>query len=560
MRWAVRTSRWSGSRADRSTHIAASVGLPVRERIGLLLQVCKAVAHAHSRLVIHRDLKPGNILVTADGQVRLLDFGIAKLMEGDQVQETGLTQRAGRALTLDYASPEQIAGAPLGTASDVYSLGVVAYELLSSQRPYRLKRGSAAELEESITGIDLPRASDSAAEPALKKRLRGDLDAILNKALKKSPADRYPTMTALADDFERHLQGFPVLARPESRAYRARRFLRRHRVPVAAGFAVVSAMGIGLGVALWQSQQAQLQARRAEAELVASGDISRFMQGVFARTAADPGFTAAEGRRVLTDAVRKEIALAAPQLQDKPKTLGELYANTGDLLARLEEARDALDFRLKSITQFERAGNTPMSIAAAQLEVARSHYRLDQHSQAQGELQSALARLAGDDSVSARLMRAGLWRQAARSHESVGRLRDAIAAAQTARQLLEPDLTLRPSTYADIRSDLLLYQHLVGDDVAPLEQVKELSRAARPQHFASRGRGRGTGDGPRLRAPPVAALRGSAATAAQGKAVATQAVRSRNTQRERLPAPRDACTVRPRRLSPGEDGARWRKR
>ena len=189
--------------------------LPLRERIGLLLQVAAAVAHAHSRLVVHRDLKPGNILVTADGQVRLLDFGIAKLMEVDRTEATSLTHLSGRALTLDYASPEQIRSEPLGTASDVYSLAVVAYELLAGERPYRLKRSSAAELEEAITSIDPPLASAAAREPALRKQLKGDLDAILNKALKKDTSQRYATVEALADDLRRHLDQRPVLAQPD---------------------------------------------------------------------------------------------------------------------------------------------------------------------------------------------------------------------------------------------------------------------------------------------------------------------------------------------------------
>ena len=124
----------------------------IRERLQLILQVARAVAHAHARLVVHRDLKPANVLVTALGQVRLLDFGIAKLMEGDLTQETQLTQQSGRALTLDYASPEQIRGEPLGTASDVYSLAVVTYRLLTGASPYTLKRQSAAALEEAIAG------------------------------------------------------------------------------------------------------------------------------------------------------------------------------------------------------------------------------------------------------------------------------------------------------------------------------------------------------------------------------------------------------------------------
>jgi len=162
-----------------------SRALSIEARLKLLLQVAEALAFAHSRLVVHRDLKPGNILVTGDGQVRLLDFGIAKLLDGGTAQETALTKAGGRALTLDYASPEQIRGEPIGTASDVYSLGVVAFELLAGARPYRLKRESAAALEQAITSDALPLASAVADDQARRKSLRGDLDAILNTALKK---------------------------------------------------------------------------------------------------------------------------------------------------------------------------------------------------------------------------------------------------------------------------------------------------------------------------------------------------------------------------------------
>ena len=146
--------------------------LPVAVCLQLLLQVADALAYAHGRLVLHRDLKPANILVTAQGQVRLLDFGVAKLMQGDSAVETALTRVSGRAMTPDYASPEQVRGEPLGTASDVYSLGVVAYELLAGTRPYRLQRGSAAELEEAITAQEIPAASTAATTPVPRNRRR----------------------------------------------------------------------------------------------------------------------------------------------------------------------------------------------------------------------------------------------------------------------------------------------------------------------------------------------------------------------------------------------------
>jgi len=240
-------------------------GLPPNERLDLLLQVAAAVAHAHARLVVHRDLKPSNILVTAEGEVRLLDFGIAKIMQGERTADTALTQLSGRAMTLDYASPEQILGEPLGTTSDVYSLAVVAYELLAGAKPYRLKRGSQAELEEAIAQTDPPRASDAADSPLAKRQLRGDLDAILNKALKKDPAQRYPTVAAFAEDLQRHRDGRAVHALPDSRLYRTRKFVRRNRIAVAMSSALLATIVAGSAVAVWQALVAREQAANAVA-------------------------------------------------------------------------------------------------------------------------------------------------------------------------------------------------------------------------------------------------------------------------------------------------------
>lgn len=239
--------------------------LDLRQRLALFLQVARAVAYAHTRLVLHRDLKPPNILVTPDGQVRLLDFGVAKLLQDGEARETELTQFGGRALTPDYASPEQIAGQSLTTASDIYSLGVVLYELVCERRPYKLTRNSMGALEEAILAVDPLRPSRAAHEPTIARGLVGDIDTIILKMLEKSPGARYATVNAAIDDIERYLNGQPVLARPDSAWYRARKFIRRHRVFVSAGAAVVLAIVLGGAAALWQARAARLQAARAEA-------------------------------------------------------------------------------------------------------------------------------------------------------------------------------------------------------------------------------------------------------------------------------------------------------
>ena len=246
------------------------------------MQVARAVAHAHAHLVVHRDLKPSNILVDDQGQAHLLDFGIAKLVDPQFATEgvdTQLTQAPARALTPDYASPEQIRGDAIGTASDIYSLGVVLFELLAGDRPHRLAKGlNAAALAEAIERSDAPRASAAATDPAVRRQLKGDLDAILARAIAKASAKRYATVDALADDLERHLRGEPVRARPDSHCYLADRWVRRHKLETAIGAAIViavpagavaqaavlMAIAAGAGVALWQARVARQQTKIAK--------------------------------------------------------------------------------------------------------------------------------------------------------------------------------------------------------------------------------------------------------------------------------------------------------
>ena len=244
--------------------------LPIRARLQLFRQILGAVQYAHAHLVIHRDLKPSNILVTADGQVKLLDFGIAKLLSEGEARETELTRLGGQALTPEYAAPEQIARNPITTAADVYSLGVMLYELLTGERAHRPARDSRGALEEAILCADpVPpsriQPSDSAAAARattakrLSRMLKRDLDTITLKALKRSAAERYPTTNAFDEDIARYLRGDVVLAQRDRLAYRVLKFVRRHRLGIAVASVVLLALAVGLAATIYEARIASRQ-------------------------------------------------------------------------------------------------------------------------------------------------------------------------------------------------------------------------------------------------------------------------------------------------------------
>jgi serine/threonine-protein kinase len=441
--------------------------LPLRERIGLLLQVAAAVAHAHARLVVHRDLKPGNILVTADGQVQLLDFGIAKLIEGDRTEETFLTELAGRALTPDYASPEQIRGEPLGTASDVYSLGAVAYELLTGARPYRLKRGTPAELEEAIISIDAPRASDTVEEPAVRRQLKGDLDAILNKALKKDSGQRYGTVEAFAEDLRRHLNQQPVLAQPDRFGYRARKFVRRYRLQVAAAVGVALALVAGAGVALWQAQRARAQASRAE-------EVKRLVLSIFKDADTARGGTRKTSAADLLEQARAR--LAAVPVSD-PAVRAELLTSVGVSLVGLGEYKQATEV-LEDATKLAVAqlGAGHRETINAQLALGEALVEIGQKERAGPHLDAAEQgmRRIGD---TAGLVNALRWKANLRVEES--RHDEGIAAATEAVQLAEARLMTTNKRIVMLANHTLAATRMAANRdgrVEPARRTYELAR------------------------------------------------------------------------------------
>ncbi|MFN7942810.1 MAG: protein kinase [Thermoanaerobaculia bacterium] len=341
---------------------AARAGLALRERIELFLRVCGAVEFAHARGVVHRDLKPSNILVDGTGCPKLLDFGVAKLVEGDGKGDEATLTAAGL-MTPEYASPEQVRGGEIGPASDIYSLGVVLYELLTGRRPYELRGRTAREVEVAVCEVDPERPSTAASHPVesgagsgsrpepqasrfppsdgspqrLRRQLAGDLDAIVLKTLRKSPADRYPTVAALAEDLRRYLAGLPVRARRGSARYRAARFLRRHRLAAASAALFLVAVAGGFALARWRVHGAPSAAATPPK----------------VRSAAVLGFTDLSSRPdqrwiggVLTEMLRTELG-AGSGLRAAP---GELVAQARTDLAipdgRLASASDlALLFR-----------------------------------------------------------------------------------------------------------------------------------------------------------------------------------------------------------------------
>jgi serine/threonine-protein kinase len=309
----------------------ARKALDVPARLRLFMQVARAVARAHSQLVVHRDLKPANILVTEAGDVKLLDFGVAKLLEDGSAQETELTQLAGRALTPDYAAPEQILGQALGTAVDVYALGVVLFELLTGSRPYKLKRDSRAALEEAIVAAEPARPSTVVTEPKLRKRLRGDLDTIVLKALKKAPAERYGTVEAMAEDIERHLDQRPVLAQPDSRLYRLQKFAARNRLAVGAASVVATTVVVGVAVSLWQTRAALAEKQRAN-------QVKAFVASIFRD--ASP-WTGPQRRLTAADLLKLARERAERSFADQPEIRTELFTIVGASLGGVGEAADA---------------------------------------------------------------------------------------------------------------------------------------------------------------------------------------------------------------------------
>ena len=374
--------------------------LSIDERLTLFRTVCGAVQHAHRNLVVHRDLKPSNILVTEEGVVKLLDFGIAKLLDPDWDFSIAVTRSQVRLMTPEYAAPEQVKGEAITTATDVYALGVLLYEILSGRRPYRLESRMQAEIERVICEEDPVRPSTAVTEPIerdktpstpeavskarrtgigrLKKMLQGDLDNIVMMALRKEPERRYLSVEQFTQDIHRYLEQKPLIARPNTFGYRLRKYVKRHRMGIAAAFFIVLSLISGLGMTLHQSRETRIERDRAEQALEQSEAVTAFLMGLFkASDLEEAGADSLSAQDLLERGVAR-----AYELKGEPR----VYARMLDViglsflsLGRYQKAQPLLEQSLDTWKELD----DPVQTAAVARHMARLWF--EQQDLKQGE-------------------------------------------------------------------------------------------------------------------------------------------------------------------------------
>jgi eukaryotic-like serine/threonine-protein kinase len=469
-----------GERIDRHCD---RLRLSIAERLRLFIQVLDAVQFAHRNLIVHRDLKPANILISTDKRIRLLDFGIAKLLHNDEPSGEQETRTGIRAMTPEYASPEQIRGERVTTSSDVYALGVLLYELLTGHRPYVLAQSTPYAVERAICESEPERPSEAVgrttgtADPTrpastpetisqarstvpavLRSTLDGDLDAIVLKALRKDPADRYGSVDAFREDIDRYLGGHPVLARQGSRSYAIRKFVSRNRWPVTIA-TVIAILLVGSTILISiarsrterervRAEQAAVEARR---ESATADEVTTFLVELFG--GSDPNETLGDSisARVLLERGRQRIQR---ELTDQPAVRASLLLAIGNVYSSLgrHEIADTL-IRNATALRAELFGNQDEKVAeslealAANLIVSRQTY------EAHGVLTDALAirRGIGGDQ---RSKIAGILAGLATTHQDTGKPDSAYALLQEAADLLRSAGDTAGLQYLNLRVDL----------------------------------------------------------------------------------------------------------
>ena len=396
-------------------------GLDTTSRIRLFLQLCAAVQYAHQNLVIHRDIKPANVLVTVDGVPKLLDFGIAKLLNADMLGQTMAipTGPGLQLLTPDYASPEQVRGEQMTTATDIYSLGISLYELLTGRRPYQITSRAIPEVVRVVCESEPLRPSVAVTRPVpphgdsggrgpkpttqhrdpqrLRRRLEGDLDNIVLKAINKEPARRYASVDQFAEDLRRHLGGLPVLARQDTVRYRVAKFVRRHRAPVAAAAAILLALILGVVGTAWQARVARMERARAEQRFDDVRQLANtFLFEVDEAVKDLSGSTPARQLIVRTAvAYLDKLAADAADRADLMRELAAGYVRVGDVQGRpfnpnLGDSDGAVASYKKAVALYQSLNVDDRSPLDLRRESATAHLRLSELLSATGDTSGAM--------------------------------------------------------------------------------------------------------------------------------------------------------------------------
>ena len=446
--------------------------LDVAERVALMIRVCNALEAAHEHGVVHRDIKPGNVLVDEHGKPRVIDFGIAKVLDAGFLDaELPATATQAVPLTPEYASPEQVRGETVGTASDVYALGILLYELLTGTRPYRLTSPSPLELARTVCLTIPPDPSDRVARgglaamqglPAareLRRRLRGDLDRIVMTALRKAPKERYASAAGLGRDLERHLTGQPVSARGASRWYRFSRFVQRHQFASIATAAAILILATGLVAVTIQARRVQQEAERAEA-------ARDFLSSLILR--ADPYEVSAEP--TLAGALRASLKdidqrfAGQPQLEaDMRYAIGYALQNLGDVATARSQIQHALDYRNQHGTALEQAealdGLGLVGWWESDMAAAEAHFK------------EALQRIEGDQSPAAKQARVNALTNLGAMLIDAGDFTRSVEYSRKAEQAAEAAGNIDTETRAMIQGNL-------GNALTEIEGSEEEALAA----------------------------------------------------------------------------------